>query len=653
MAMNSQRNLAANPEAHGYGRDAQAARWRIRHALTLLCPALAGSATAPSPTVPRALLAALLLAPLTEPLAAEFHVATTGSDANPGTEAKPFATLERARDEIRKLKQTRPLKEAIAVVVHGGVYHLVQPLVFTPEDSGTPDAPIVYQAAGGAEPVLSGGVAIAGWTKTAEGRWQTTLPPVAAGQWRFAQLYVDDQRRFRPVWPKEGYFFIAGRVPPSTPGWNEDGFRFRKGEIDAGWHNLSDVEAVIFHAWTISRLPIKHVDVPNSLVRFTGCTQNDSFAALTKSQWYRLENVREALQTGQWYLDRMTGVLTYAPLPGEESDSSRVIAPRLRQVVELRGDIEKGRFVEHITLRGLTFAHTAWNTPANGFRDGQGGCQEDAAVMAVNARACTLERCIVRHTGNHGVQFGAGCSSCRADGCEFFDCGMGGVKIGTFAYPNEPDARRWADNCTVRDTLVTGCGRVYPGAVGLLVGHANHCTLEQNEVRDQYYSGVSVGWRWEKGFSPAHHNLVVRNHLHHLGCGVLSDMAGIYTLGQSPGTVLAGNHIHDVNRSRYGGWGIYFDAWSSSITAQGNLVYRTQDAGLHQNYAQENIVRGNLFAFGSNGAFRICDIGKSGPLLLEGNVFVWRGAPFVEELPRGPLDAKVTFRRNLYWSMDQ
>ena len=39
-------------------------------------------------------------------LAAEFHVAPTGNDANPGTKAKPFATLERARETVRAL-QTR------------------------------------------------------------------------------------------------------------------------------------------------------------------------------------------------------------------------------------------------------------------------------------------------------------------------------------------------------------------------------------------------------------------------------------------------------------------------------------------------------------------------------------------------------------------
>ena len=36
--------------------------------------------------------------------ARQFHVATAGSDANPGTREKPFATLSAARDAIRRLK---------------------------------------------------------------------------------------------------------------------------------------------------------------------------------------------------------------------------------------------------------------------------------------------------------------------------------------------------------------------------------------------------------------------------------------------------------------------------------------------------------------------------------------------------------------------
>ena len=32
-----------------------------------------------------------------------------------------------------------------------------------------------------------------------------SLPDVKSGQWSFAQLFVNDQRRFRPRLPRHGY----------------------------------------------------------------------------------------------------------------------------------------------------------------------------------------------------------------------------------------------------------------------------------------------------------------------------------------------------------------------------------------------------------------------------------------------------------------
>ncbi|MEI6196847.1 MAG: right-handed parallel beta-helix repeat-containing protein, partial [Verrucomicrobiota bacterium] len=69
--------------------------------------------------------------------ATDFYVATNGHDANPGTQAKPFATLERARDAIRDLKVTGPLKEPVNVRLAGGTYTLAKEVRFGPEDSGT------------------------------------------------------------------------------------------------------------------------------------------------------------------------------------------------------------------------------------------------------------------------------------------------------------------------------------------------------------------------------------------------------------------------------------------------------------------------------------------------------------------------------------
>src|ERR1035441_10623888 len=82
-------------------------------------------------------------------LAHDFFVATNGGDANPGTQAKPFATLDRARSAVRDLKAHGGLAGLTKVVVRGGTYFLRETFVLTPNDSGTAAAPVVYCAADG------------------------------------------------------------------------------------------------------------------------------------------------------------------------------------------------------------------------------------------------------------------------------------------------------------------------------------------------------------------------------------------------------------------------------------------------------------------------------------------------------------------------
>ncbi|MEO8499035.1 MAG: hypothetical protein ABI614_28560, partial [Planctomycetota bacterium] len=52
----------------------------------------------------------------------------------------PLRSLAEARDEIRKLQGD----EAVRVVVAEGVYPISTAIVFTPQDSGTAQAPVIY-----------------------------------------------------------------------------------------------------------------------------------------------------------------------------------------------------------------------------------------------------------------------------------------------------------------------------------------------------------------------------------------------------------------------------------------------------------------------------------------------------------------------------
>ncbi|MEI6783275.1 MAG: carbohydrate-binding protein [Verrucomicrobiota bacterium] len=96
--------------------------------------------------------------------AAEFHVATNGSDANRGTKSAPFRTIRHAAD----LAQPGDI-----ITVHAGIYRER----VNPPRGGTSDAQrIVYQAAPGEKVAIKGSEVAKGWVKVENDTWKLTLP---------------------------------------------------------------------------------------------------------------------------------------------------------------------------------------------------------------------------------------------------------------------------------------------------------------------------------------------------------------------------------------------------------------------------------------------------------------------------------------------
>ena len=111
------------------------------------------------------------------------YVAPDGSDAAPGTAEQPFATLERARDALRELKQEgRFAQGGATVVIRGGHYQVSQTFALTAEDSGEATAPIRYWAADGETPVFSGGIRVEGFAPVTGEAILARLPEEARGK---------------------------------------------------------------------------------------------------------------------------------------------------------------------------------------------------------------------------------------------------------------------------------------------------------------------------------------------------------------------------------------------------------------------------------------------------------------------------------------
>lgn len=96
-----------------------------------------------------------------EPDFVTLYVSDEGNDKNAGTYEAPFATIERARDEIRNIKRTSGLpKDGVCVYIRGGDYSVMETIEFTEEDSGTENSPVTYRAYPGEEVKLFGGIKI-------------------------------------------------------------------------------------------------------------------------------------------------------------------------------------------------------------------------------------------------------------------------------------------------------------------------------------------------------------------------------------------------------------------------------------------------------------------------------------------------------------
>ncbi|MFJ5266584.1 discoidin domain-containing protein [Streptomyces sp. NPDC088387] len=589
----------------------------------------------------RTLIAAVSVAVVSAPLTAVtaqaaptdsdlvVYVSPTGRDSGRGTSAHPFKTLEYARDFVRDAKSK--VRGDIHVRLKSGTYRISSTFTLTAQDSGRDGQRIVYEAAPGANPVISGGKQVTGWTKAdADGKvYKARLSGIDT-----RQLYVNGDLKTRARSGKN----------PSGFAKNATGYTFTDSSLNA-YKRPADLEVVSSWGWKLMRCPVESI-AAGQMTMQQPCWRNahlQSGQEIQNPTW--LENARELLDSpGEWYLDKGAGEIYYMPESGQSMATADVTVPVVQDLVDLNGTRTKP--VKNISFEGLTFSHSTWLAPSSpdGHIEGQAGFRmvgkdnpdfdstrlnwkkTPGAVNVSHGRNVDFEGNTFTHLGAVGLNLNTGTQGTDITGNVFRQIAATGIQIGGVewgdAHPDDP--RDITKDTRVSNNVVTKVADQYNGSLGILAGYTDSTVITHNKVHDLPYSGISVGWGWgltDQGGNSAYpnnagipvsdkptisrDNVVSDNEISDI-MKSQADGGGVYTLSNNPGGTVSGNYIHGVPEHAYGA--VYHDEGSRHWTNTGNAFCDVAFQWLLMNHAEENKAQGN---FTTNPGFSVQYLSKN------------------------------------------
>lgn len=574
----------------------------------------------------------------------EFYVTPHGADVNSGSREKPFKTLERARDAVRRVN--RSMSGDIIVYLGGGIYPINETIEFTPADSGTNGHQVIYKAFGNGETILSGGTPVTGWRPYKGDIYQAQLNHTD----KLRSLFVDGKRVFmasQHAGVKGGWGEFKVKAGQADWAWvsgsTVDGIRFNQNEVP-DLNNPEDVEVLRNTKFNSHILGIRDITTEGDdrVFKFQqpygAIALNIKYGAYHPSRGHTIFNALEFLdEPGEFYFDRKKKTLYYKVREGEDITRSEVYAPKLGELISIQGNSKADR-VSNLTFEGITFAYTEaelcevdgsygkttvqaathciafdepdWHTYAYRAYDTMPN-----AVTINSAQSIHFKGNVLKHIGNEGIGMINDVTNSTVTGNLMYDIGGGAVQVGHPQHVYEADVQEHAKytpavegvcrNILVENNVLYDMTSVFYGHAPITAYFVDGLKLVRNHIQKCNYTAVSVGWGWNNfdaesvpGNPTTTSRNNVFNHNRVYDCmKMLHDGGAYYTLGSQPNSTADGNYVKAATRHFQGVY--HMDEGTSGYTGK-NLVTEVlpgqNNAELNKWRRKNNIHFTNVFS---------------------------------------------------------
>lgn len=534
-----------------------------------------------------------------------------------GDACRPSRPCELATAQRQVRQAAMSMHHDLRVVLAGGVYRLEEPIELGPSDSGRNGHRVVYEAAPGTKPVVSGGRVVRDWRRVPG----TDLWRARVGDLDTRQLYVDGVRARR-----------SASLPgiPGTVTRNDTGYHTTSIEPQA-WSAPSDIELVwagqpagIF-AWAEARCRVERItgsasgtqiDVVQPCFDNAKATYGANVVGggelMGAPTW--AENspsfLADESRPGRWALLRSPegNELYFRARKGEDPRRATVVAAISDGLLQVTGTEQNP--VHDIVVRGLVFAESTWLAPdeGTGFPHAYGdqyvvrpdayepGVEDGFAYPAAAVEVLHATRIDIRD--NRFERMGAlavrveASSKVEITGNVMRDLSSGGVLIGDLG----PGSGPVTDNVISRN-MVEGAGVEYGGSIGIYLTRAQRTHVTQNYVANIGYTGIGLGGNYGGA-------------------------------GSTEQNRIANNYVSDVLRRTRDGGGIYGvsaqgPSFDKGLIVEGNLVRHGRpnevSFGLYADLEADHTTHRNNVSYGFRWSEGGCNIPTAGHIRTEGN----------------------------------